>query len=138
MLTWRAIERALRAAASIDGDGDGWLVLHWNGEGGAPVAVRVERLDVAGIAHVGVVTGGASVDESNLTRMLARNALFPPGCTVLLHGGQLWLRFLMGVERLELANVLAMVAFVAREGGELFSAPASERAEAPMFYEYAM
>jgi hypothetical protein len=123
MATFPELERHVINRCRVETHGVGWLGLVWPLPGIDPVRVRFEQLSIAGEAYVGAVTGGCPAGRIAFGDLLAWNAQLPPGCTVVLHDGCLWLRYLAPVARLTPASVERLVTLVAREGARLLVAP---------------
>ena len=114
-LTWAEIERHARTLAPVEAYGADWQGLAFP----AGVRVRIQPLTIGGHAYLGAVTGGCPARRMSLASVIAWNSRLPPGCTVVLEGGCLWLRFLVPKARVTLAYVEELLTFMVREGGQL-------------------
>jgi hypothetical protein len=135
MASFPELERHVVRRCRVESHGMGWLGLLWPLPGVDAVRVRFEQLSIAGEAYVGAITGGCPAGRISFGDLLAWNAQLPPGCTVVLHDGCLWLRYLVPVERLTTASVERLVTLVAREGARLLvrPGPMSQEARALLF-----
>jgi hypothetical protein len=139
-LDWSDITRHASQLGTVEDGGDSWLGLRVRLRDERIVRMRIEALLLGRVLHLGAVVGGRPANRVALTDVLSWNATLPPGATVILHDGALWLRFLVPLARLSPQSLTRLVAFVAREGARWVVAERSvveNAAYASVFFGFA-
>jgi hypothetical protein len=125
MATWRQLEAHARARGRVDAYGPGWLGLLWPRLDRPPARIRLEHVP----GHIGAIAGGCPARRESAEAILRWSSRLPPGCTVILSDGCLWLRYFLPLASATPADLERMLAFVAREGARLTNEPAIDAAE---------